>query len=134
MTRRIGRVTVDDRGIRQRPILLLFGEKFDLTWDQITGWDSVEQVGVSMSSQDDRVMSRILELQTATKLHHVARSVSATDYSALVEEVRRRIPDKHRPSILRLIRSGSATDYGALAEEINRRATDNHKPNAASKD
>jgi len=51
MTKTFGSVTVDDRGIRKRRTFLLFGTPFDLTWDQINSWDSVEAVLVSSQSQ-----------------------------------------------------------------------------------
>jgi|SRR6266571_5406138 len=101
MTRRFGRLTIDDRGIRQGRRLLLFGTPFDLTWDQITSWDSVE--AILASPHGERVVSRILEVLTASTVHHIRWSGSATDYGALVEEIRRRAPDKQKPGLLRQI-------------------------------
>ena len=99
MTKTFGRVTVDDRGIRKGRTFLSFGTPFDLTWDQIDSWDSVEAVLVS--SQSQQVVSRVLELRTVGKLHHVGWSGSAADYDALIEEIRRWAPDKHKPGIQR---------------------------------
>jgi hypothetical protein len=78
MTKKFGRVTVDDRGIRKGRTFLLFGTPFDLTWDQIDSWDSVEAVRVS--SQSEQVVSRILELRTLGKVHHVFWSGAAAAY------------------------------------------------------
>src|SRR5690349_13896460 len=38
MLRKFGRVTVDDSGIRQGPVLLFFGTRFDVPWGDIKGW------------------------------------------------------------------------------------------------
>jgi hypothetical protein len=101
VSKKFGRVTVDDRGIRKGRTFLLFGTQFDLTWDQIDSWDFVEAVRVS--PQSEQVVSHILELRSGGKVHHVRLSGSAADYDALIEEIRRSAPDKHEPGILRQI-------------------------------
>ena len=107
-------VTVDDRGIRKRRTFLLFGTPFDLTWDQIDSWDSVEAVLVS--SQSQQVVSRVLELRTVGKDHHVGWSGSAADYDALIEEIRLWAPDKHKPSILR--QTSAIRETGAVTSHV----------------
>jgi hypothetical protein len=42
MAQTFGRVVLDARGIRQRPFLLVFSPRFDLTWGEVTGWDVAE--------------------------------------------------------------------------------------------
>jgi len=116
MIKKLGRVTVDDRGIRKGRTFLLFGKPFDLTWDQIDSWDSVERVLVSLQSGSEQVVSRILELRTFGKVHHFSWSGSATDYDALIEEVRRRAPDKHKPGLLRLISAIEGRAFGSNVE------------------
>jgi hypothetical protein len=104
MERTFGRVSIDDRGIRKSRFLLFFGRPFDLTWDSITGWDTVE--AVLASGDSTWVISRMLELQTADKLHYVDWSGPTAEFNALLEEVRRRLPDKRTDSILKKMNPG----------------------------
>ena len=99
-----GRITVDDRGIRKRRFWLFFGSSFDLVWSEITGWDTVE--AVLASAESEQVIARTLELQTANTVHYADWSGSALDFRTLVEEVRRRLPDKQTESILKKMRPG----------------------------
>jgi hypothetical protein len=102
MSKRLGRVTVDERGIRKYRFLSFLGSVFDLTWDDIVGWDTIEAV-LSGRGQE-QVISRMLELQTASGVHHV--SCTEGDLAALAEELRRRLPDKQRDSKLKTMEDG----------------------------
>jgi hypothetical protein len=104
MSRRFGRVTVDDRGIRQGPFLLFFGSRFDVLWADIRGWATTEALLASGSSQS--VIARILELHTADNVHSINYSGSADSFDELVAEVKRRLPDKKTKSILSQMRPG----------------------------
>jgi hypothetical protein len=95
-------VTIDESGIRQGPLLLFFGSRFDVPWSDITRWATVEAVLASGSSES--VIARILELHTADKVHSIEHSGSAGSFNELVEEVRRRLPDKQTKSILSQMR------------------------------
>jgi hypothetical protein len=102
MARTFGRVTVDDRGIRQKPFLLFFGSRFDLAWADIRAWATVE--AVLGSAEGGTVIARILELHTADNVHSIQRSGSDAGFGAMVEEVRRQLPDKQTKSILAQMR------------------------------
>ena len=99
MKQTFGRVTVDEQGIRKGRFLSFFGSAFDLTWEEIDGWDTVEAVLASPHS--GHIISRWLELQTTGKVHFVDGTNGATEFRALVEEVRRRLPEKRNSSILK---------------------------------
>ena len=99
MSRSFGRICVDDDGIRQRPILFFFGSQFDLKWSDIKGWATVE--AVLASGRTEEVIARILELHLANGMHTVNWSASGKAFDALIEEVRRRLPDKRVESVMK---------------------------------
>ena len=90
------RVTLDDRGIRRAPLLWFFGTPFDVAWDDITGWATVEQA--LLGGAAEQVVSQSLELHTAGKVHFI--DGSGPEFAALVAEVGRRLPGKQVESIL----------------------------------
>jgi hypothetical protein len=96
MARTFGRVTIDERGVRKAPFLFFFGSRFDLAWSDITGWATVGAALASLGSE--QLVSRTLELHTAKGIHFA--DASGTEFDAMVEEVRRRLPDKETKSIL----------------------------------
>ena len=61
-TYELGRVTMDDRGIRQGKVLGLFGAAFDLPWTAITGWAIGADVVASHAHPQGQVMAWVLEL------------------------------------------------------------------------
>jgi hypothetical protein len=99
MSRSFGRIRVDDEGIRLKPILFFFGSQFDLKWSDITGWATAEAVLASDRTQE--VIARILELHLAKGMETVNWSGSGKTFDSLVEEVRRRLPDKRVESVMK---------------------------------
>ena len=94
-----GRVTIDDRGVRKAPFLFFFGSPFDLAWSDITGWATVDQVLAGGGS--GQLLSQTLELHTAKGIHFAGGS--EPEFAAMVEEVRRRLPDKRTESTLEMM-------------------------------
>jgi hypothetical protein len=98
MRQTFGRVVVDDRGIRQRPFLLLFGPRFDFDWPRITGWAVAE--AEPRSTVIGAVPVRVLELHTAGGVQAIPRAGTDEEFDTLIEQVRRRLPGRQKPSVL----------------------------------
>ena len=97
---RIGRVLIDDNGISQMPIFFIIGESFTLRWKDITAWSSSEMHIGSKRSGKQTIVSNVLELRTDAKVHFIARSVKDRTFHTIVNEVRKRIPEKETNSLL----------------------------------
>lgn len=93
-----GRVVVDARGIRQRPFLLFFGPRFDLSWAEVTGWAVAE--AETHSAAAGAVTVRVLELHTRGGLHSVQRVGTDPDFARLVAAVAYRLPGRRTASRL----------------------------------
>ena len=98
MTVSFGRVVVDERGIRQRPFLLFFGPRFDLSWSEVTGWASPRRS--TGPHEVGTVPVRVLELHTAGGMHSIQRVGTDADFGRLVEAVAYRLPGRKTASIL----------------------------------
>ena len=93
-----GRIVVDEHGIRQRPLLLFFGPRFDLAWAEVTGWAVAD--GEYRSPEVGSVTVRVLELHTAGGMRSVQRVGTDADFGRLVEAVAHRLPGRKTASIL----------------------------------
>lgn len=93
-----GRVVVDERGIRQKPLLLFFGPRFDLAWADVTGWAVAD--GEYRSAGVGSLTVRVLELHTAGGMKSVQRVGTDADFGRLVEAVAHRLPGRKTASIL----------------------------------
>lgn len=97
---RFGRVTIDDRGISQRPFLFFFGRPFDMAWSEVTAWAVADQVMHDVKTGVERVDRRILELHRLGKVDHIIRSPRDPAFQQIVDAVRQRLPDKESESLL----------------------------------
>ncbi len=96
----IGRVTVDDLGIRQRRVLyLIFGHSFDLKWAHINGWATAESTLSTSKADKDEVFPRFLEIHHVGGVEIVIWTGSVAQFEKLVAYVRRRLPGKLLPSV-----------------------------------
>jgi hypothetical protein len=92
------RIVVDERGIRERPFLLLFGPRLSLTWSAVTGWAVAE--GEVRLPQVAAMTVRVLELHTAGGMQSVQRVGTDADFGCRVEAVRYRFPGRQIASVL----------------------------------
>jgi len=102
-----GRVVVTERGIQQLPVLLMFGEKFNLVWDQICQWSSTEMLQKNAANGTEKVIYLILELRTQNTLHTITMAGDkSAAFGELLTLVRHYLPGKETSSILQSLRGG----------------------------
>ncbi len=100
---KLGRVTVDDRGIRKGRFLGLFGGHFEIAWEDIVSWATGAFYTVSRQTGEQQVIMRVLELHRADGAYAVDWSGSTAEFSELVKIVERRLPGKRTDSRLEKI-------------------------------
>jgi hypothetical protein len=89
----LGRIAVNDRGIRKKPGWL-FGRGFDLRWDDVEGW------AVVSASLGGSVIDRILELHHKGGIEAVRSGDTGKRFDAVVSLVQERLPQKRVESIM----------------------------------
>ena len=103
---KLGRVVITEHGIRQSPFLLIFGEKFNLTWDEIQHWSSTQMLRKDVTTGKEKLVYHIIELQTQGNLHTITVAGNKAGIGDLLALVRRYLPNKEVPSILETLNRG----------------------------
>ena len=95
-----GLVTADERGLRKQKKLFLFGETFNLEWQDMKGWAIVSDGLASGQTGTEEHILSYLELQAASKLHQIQSSDAGGRFPVLVNYIRSRLPDKETQSVM----------------------------------
>ena len=92
----LGRVTLDNDGIRQGKLLGLFGTPFDLRWEVISSWAVGADVMQSRQYPEGRVLQWILELDHPGGTEVVRWGRGEEAFYAFVEALGTRLPGRAR--------------------------------------
>ncbi len=92
--RKAGRVVMDDDAIAQRPVWGLFGDRFRLPWSDIVSWNVKDAIRLERATGEERVVGRVLSLYRKGGVDFIHRSARDTRFQLIVDELRRRLPDK----------------------------------------
>jgi hypothetical protein len=92
----LGRVTLDDDGVRRRKLFGLFGSPFDLPWSAIRGWAVGADVIHSRGAPKGQVMQWVVELDHPHGTEVVRVSPTEEAFEQLVAVIAERVPQGRR--------------------------------------
>lgn len=93
---KLGRATLDERGIRQGRFMGVFGKGFTLDWTEISAWAVGADVLVSHEYPQGRVLQWILELDHPRGSEVIRWGRSEEVFHAFATAVAERLPDEGR--------------------------------------
>ncbi len=105
MAVRLGRVELDDRGVRGKPLLGLFGSAWSVSLDAITAWRTLDELLISRREPEGAVIGRVLEIEHAEGTQVVRWGRAQATFDAFVAELDRLAPGKRREHVVREHRS-----------------------------
>ena len=94
---KLGRVAADERGVRRKRWLGLFGGEFDLPWEAITAWATGADVIQSHEHPNGLAVSWVIEIDHARGTEVVRWGRGASPFDAFVAVVAVRLPGRRRP-------------------------------------
>lgn len=94
-----GRIVVDETGISRRK--KLFGGKgFSIPWGDLESWAVADTVLASLSTGQEKLVNRTLELHSKEKYEIVPSDETGRRFDELTALLRRRCPEKEKQSLL----------------------------------
>jgi hypothetical protein len=103
---RFGRIVVDETGIARRK-RLFGGNGFHIAWGDLESWAVTDTVLASLSTGQERLVNRTLELHSKEKFEIVPSDETGRRFDEMTALLRRRCPEKEKQSLLAMFHSVS---------------------------
>ncbi len=91
---KLGRIVVNTNGIRQRPIMGIFGHRFSVDWSSLVSWSSTKISITNSVTGEEKTINLILQMDTGEHTYYIKRSANDKSYKELEKQLRIHVQSK----------------------------------------